>query len=227
MDEDEARSWLEKHCNVSRETWRQLEAYTTLLLAESEQQNLIAASTREQIWARHIVDSAQLLLLAPQVSAQENENTLPPLWIDLGSGAGLPGMVVAILSGYDVLMIEMRRKRAEFLNHVILSLGLANAQVFCGKTERAETAHPAAVISARAYAPIERLIPSALHLADFSTIWLLPKGQNHQNELAIAERLWHCEASTQQSVTAADSAILRLSHVRRHGVKFGKAGGKA
>ena len=63
MDEDEARSWLEKHCNVSRETWRQLEAYTTLLLAESEQQNLIAASTREQIWARHIAVSYTHLTL--------------------------------------------------------------------------------------------------------------------------------------------------------------------
>lgn len=225
MTEDEARAWLQAQFDVSRETWARLETYAAMLLEESERQNLIADSTWKNLWTRHIVDSAQLLLHAPRVGEEQRA-----LWIDLGSGAGLPGLVVAILSGYDVLMIEMRRKRAEFLEEVVAALGLGNARVFCGKTERAQMARPAAVISARAYAPIERLIPSALHLTDFSTIWLLPKGQNHQNELAIAQRLWQCDVSAEQSVTAPDSAILRLSHVqhqRRHGVKTGKAGGRA
>lgn len=219
MTEDEARAWLEASFDVPRETWEQLEGYVALLLEESGQQNLIADSTRDQVWARHIVDSAQLLKLAPAESSGG-------LWVDLGSGAGLPGVVVAILSGYAVLMIEMRKKRAEFLETVSARLGLAKARVFCGKVERAEISQPAAVISARAYAPMERLIPSAQHLTGFSTIWLLPKGQNYQNELAQAQSLWHCEASIEPSITAPDSAILRLSHVqRRHGVR--KAGGKA
>ncbi len=224
MTEDEARSWLHATFDVSRETWDQLEAYVTMLLTESTQQNLIAESTYDHVWARHIVDSAQLLTLAPP--AKNNES----LWVDLGSGAGLPGVIVAILSGYSVLMIEMRRKRVEFLQSVIDRLALSNARVFLGKVERAEITHPAAVISARAYAPMERLIPSAHHLTDFSTIWLLPKGQNHQNELAIAQQLWHCDASTEQSITAPDSAILKLTDVRRrHDAKKGirKAGGKA
>lgn len=224
MTEDEARIWLRSTFNVSRETWDRLEAYVEMLLAESMHQNLIAESTYDQVWARHIVDSAQLLTLAPASERGEGQ------WVDLGSGAGLPGVVVAILSGYSVLMIEMRRKRVEFLQSVIDRLGLGNARVFAGKVERAEIARLAAVISARAYAPMERLIPSAHHLTDFSTIWLLPKGQNHQNELAIAQRLWHCEASTEQSITAPDSAILKLGNVRRrHDAKKGirKAGGKA
>ncbi len=222
MTEEEARVWLQNKFNVSRETMVRLESYVRLLLDEGERQNLIAESTREQVWARHIVDSAQLLLHAPQGQPEAK-------WIDLGSGAGLPGVIIAILSDYQVIMIEMRRKRVEFLESVRDALGLANAAVFCGKAERAETPAPAKVISARAYAPMERLIPSALHLANFSTTWLLPKGQNHQNELAIVQRLWHCEASAEPSVTAPDSAILRLRHVQtlRRGAKTGKAGGRA
>lgn len=224
MTEDEARSWLRQQFDVSRETWAMLERYVAMLLEEGKQQNLIADSTRGEVWARHVVDSAQLLLYAPPARTEA-------LWIDLGSGAGLPGVIIAILSGYDVLMIEMRRKRAEFLETVVDVLALKNARVFCGKAERAEARHPAAaIISARAFAPMERLIPSAQHLADFSTVWLLPKGQNHQNELAIVQRLWQCDASAEPSITAADSAIVRVSHVRqqgRHGVKTGKAGGRA
>jgi 16S rRNA (guanine527-N7)-methyltransferase len=224
--EDEARSWLHSTFDVSRETWDRLQAYVVMLLEESAQQNLIAESTYEHVWARHVVDSAQLLTLAPVVKAEEAAS-----WVDLGSGAGLPGVVVAILSGYSVLMIEMRRKRVEFLQSVISRLGLTNARVFLGKVERAEITHPASIISARAYAPMERLIPSAHHLTDFSTIWLLPKGQNYQNELGIAQQLWHCEANVEQSITAPDSAILKLTGVcrrrteKRRSVR--KAGGKA
>lgn len=220
MTEEEARAWLRSTFDVSRETWERLEEYVALLLAESKAQNLIAQSTWEHVWSRHIVDSAQLLALAPPPDSDAD------LWVDLGSGAGLPGVVVAILSGYSVLMIEMRKKRVEFLESVIARLGLDNARVHLGKVERAEISAPARVISARAYAPMERLVASAHHLADFSTIWLLPKGQNHQNELAIAQRLWHCDASVEQSLTASDSAIVRLAAVRTR--KNGrKAGGKA
>lgn len=75
---------------VSRETWEKLDGYVQILLSEMDQQNLIAESTRDHVWARHIADSAQLLTLAD--SAGEG------LWIDLGSGAGLPAIVIAILS---------------------------------------------------------------------------------------------------------------------------------
>jgi 16S rRNA (guanine527-N7)-methyltransferase len=94
MSEDEAKVWLQTQFNVSRETMARLEGYVTLLLDEGERQNLIADSTRKHVWARHIVDSAQLLLHAPPVHADAQ-------WIDLGSGAGLPGMIIAILSGYQ------------------------------------------------------------------------------------------------------------------------------
>ena len=109
MTEEEAIAWMRNNFDVSRETWDRLDAYVALLLEEMQHQNLIAESTRDHIWTRHIVDSAQLLKLAPP--AEENQ-----VWVDLGSGAGLPGIVVAILSGYHVYLIEMRRKRIEFIS---------------------------------------------------------------------------------------------------------------
>tara|TARA_R110000782_G_scaffold268689_1_gene365539 strand:+ start:71426 stop:72061 length:636 start_codon:yes stop_codon:yes gene_type:complete len=211
MTEEEACDWLDRHFDVPRETWGRLERYVEMLLAESDRQNLIAASTRNHVWSRHIVDSAQLLLHVPEAQGKR-------IWVDLGAGAGLPGMVVALLSGYHVAMIEMRRKRVAFLQDVIEALGLSDASAIFGKVERVkaeEVGGIAAVISARAYAPMERLIPSARHLTDSKTIWMLPKGQNYQNELEIARRLWHSEAHIEQSVTAPDSAILMLGHGKK------------
>jgi hypothetical protein len=128
VTEEEARAWLQSTFDVSRETWGRLERFVELLLAESRNQNLIAESTQSQVWARHIVDSAQLLPLAGRADGEGNG-----LWVDLGAGAGLPGIVVAILSERPLQMIEMRRKRVEFLEAVIAELGLGNAQVVCGK----------------------------------------------------------------------------------------------
>lgn len=208
MTEDEAKAWLHSRFDVPRETWDRLDRYVAMLLDEMGRQNLIAESTREHIWARHIVDSAQLLTLIPTATPGAS-------WIDLGSGAGLPGMVVAILSGYRVTMIEMRRKRIDFLTQVVEALDLDNARVFGGKAEQARLDAPASVISARAYAPMEKLIASAVHLADFSTVWVLPKGQNYKNELDIAGALWHSDARVETSLTAPESAILVLTQVRQ------------
>lgn len=205
MTEDEARAWLDGRFDVSRETWERLEGYVAILLREMEQQNLIAESTRPHIWARHIVDSAQLIPLAERAGEGQ--------WIDLGSGAGLPGIVVAILTDRPVLMVESRRKRIDFLNDVIGELGLAQASVFGGRVETVPITQ-AAVISARAYAPLPRLLDSAIHLSDEKTIWVLPKGRNAQNELEAASRSWQGAFHVERSVTDADSAIIVAQAVR-------------
>jgi 16S rRNA (guanine527-N7)-methyltransferase len=198
VTEDEARAWLDRHCSVSRETWKRLEAYIVLLFAGMAKQNLIAESTRDQVWARHIVDSAQLLPLA--LSA-------PGPWMDLGSGAGLPGIIVAILTDRPVTLVESRRKRIDFLAHVADTLHLNNVTLFGGRVE-AVPACAAAVISARAYAPLPRLLASAVHLADEKTLWLLPKGRNAQNELEAARPAWQGVFHVEQSVTDPDSAVI-------------------
>src|SRR5262249_54865598 len=113
---------------VSRETFEKLKTYSALLKEESSRQNLVSASTLDQLWDRHILDSAQLVRFEPHLGSS---------WADVGSGAGLPGIVIAILVEGPVLLIEPRRLRAEFLHKLCASLEL-NATVHAGKAERAE-----------------------------------------------------------------------------------------
>ncbi|HUD94321.1 16S rRNA (guanine(527)-N(7))-methyltransferase RsmG [Sphingobium sp.] len=213
MTEEEARAWLEAQFDVPRETWDRLERYVAILLSAMEEQNLIAESTRPHIWARHIVDSAQLMLHAR--NAGEGE------WLDLGAGAGLPGIVVACLSDRSLTMVESRRKRIDFLNEVIAELGLVRARVYGGRVETVP-ATQAAVISARAYAPLPKLLGSALHLSDKKTIWVLPKGRNAQNELEAARPSWQGVFHVEPSVTDADSAIIVAHSVTPAGKKKGR-----
>lgn len=214
MTEEEARGWIDAHFAVPRETWDRLERYVAILLSAMDEQNLIAESTRPHIWARHIVDSAQLLMHA--TSAGEGE------WIDLGSGAGLPGIVVACLSDRPVLMVESRRKRIDFLNDAIVHVGVANARVFGGRVESVP-ATAAAVISARAYAPLPKLFSSALHLSDKNTLWVLPKGRNAQNELEAARPTWQAKAKVEPSVTDGESAIIVARAVQPVARRKGRA----
>ncbi|MBO9670500.1 MAG: 16S rRNA (guanine(527)-N(7))-methyltransferase RsmG [Sphingobium sp.] len=202
MTEDEARAWLDSRGWWQGEAGERLRAYAALLLDEADRQNLISAASRDQLWARHIVDSAQLL---PMAKGAEG------LWVDLGTGAGLPGIVIACLRQSPILMIEARPLRVTFLQRCIDVLGLAHAQVRGDKVERVQLDQPAAVISARAFAPMDRLLASAAHFTDSSTIWLLPKGRNAQNELEIAQRDWQASFHVEQSITDPESAIVTLT----------------
>lgn len=210
MTEDEARAWLGSHFDVSRETWAMLERFVALLLDEADRQNLISASTRDHVWARHIVDSAQLLLHIEGVSAEGE-------WVDLGAGAGLPGIVIAILRQAPTTLIEMRKGRVAFLEHVIADLNLGHARVLGQKVEAVKLDQPAAVISARAYAPLAKLFLTAFHLADQHTLWILPKGQSGQNELEAVRQHWQGVFHVKQSVTNPDSSIILAQQLRKKG----------
>jgi len=208
MTEDEARTWLTETLDVPRETMEMLERYVALLLDEATRQNLIADSTRENIWARHIVDSAQLLALA--------DDAPTGLWIDLGAGAGLPGLVVAALSERPVLLIESRRKRVEFLNTAVSTMGVSHrVKVEGRRVETLPDGTAAAVISARAFAPLDRLFTVAHRFSRSGTVWLLPKGRSAQSELEVARGAWQGVFHVKQSVTDADSAIIVARNVRR------------
>src|SRR5690348_10003751 len=113
---------------VSRETLEKLEAYVALLREENGRQNLVSAATLEQAWERHIFDSAQLV---------RYESCPGAAWVDVGSGAGLPGIVIACLVEGPVTLIEPRRLRAEFLHKACESLQL-RASVLCARAERVE-----------------------------------------------------------------------------------------
>lgn len=200
MTEEEARGWVRDRFGVSRET--QLEAFAALLREESDQQNLIAPSTLGQIWTRHIVDSAQLLSKAPEKG----------LWLDIGSGAGLPGMVIAILRDEPTELVEPRKLRTDFLARAVAALELRNVSIHMAKIER--TTGPAAVISARAVASLDALFRIAAHRSTSSTVWMLPKGRNAHSEVEEARRKWHGSFHVEPSITAPDSLIVVAREVR-------------
>lgn len=218
MTEEEAQAWLDSHGWWAGEEGDRLRRYAAMLLEEADQQNLISTASRSELWARHIVDSAQLLPLAPTEGSAS-------VWVDLGTGAGLPGMVIACLRPGPIIMIEARPLRTNFLQRCVDALGLPNARVVADKVERVQLEEPAAVISARAYAPLDRLIASAAHLANSSTTWLLPKGRNAEKELAIARRDWQAVFHVEQSVTDRESAVVTMTGLEKR-VERAKAGPK-
>ena len=188
---------------VSRETVDRLTAYVKLLRAAAREHNLIAHSTLDSLWDRHIIDSAQLIRLAPDASGS---------WVDVGSGAGLPGLVLALLTDGPVTLVEPRRLRAEFLRGAVGELGLEErVTVVQSKAEQAAGAFD--VITARAVAPLPKLLQAAHHLSHSGTVWLLPKGRSAKSELAEARRSWQCSARTEASCTDPQATILVLSKV--------------
>lgn len=206
MTEDEAQDWLRTEFNVSRETHDKLARYRELVLEGAETQNLIALSTFDVFWTRHIADSAQLLPLA--ANAPDGD------WLDLGAGAGMPGIVIAILSNRPVHLVEERRGRVAFLNRVIEELDLPHATVFGCKVQALRHA-PAAVISARAFAPLPKLFELAHSFSTQKTVWLLPKGRSARDELANAQHNWQGTFHVKPSLTDSDAAILVATGVRK------------
>ena len=204
MTEDEARRWIAAH--VPRETEAQLARFTELLLAEMPRQNLIAASTTDQLWARHIVDSAQLLALAPDSARR---------WIDLGAGAGFPGIVVALArSDIEMTLVESRRKRIDFLRHVVEQLGIGARVTVAGRRlEMLESAEQD-VISARAFAPLDRLLPLAHRFSHAGTCWLLPKGRSAASELEAVTASWQGRFRIVPSLTDPEAAIITATQVQ-------------
>jgi len=192
---------------VSRETFGLLQRYCDLLRAEAGRQNLVSRSTLESLWTRHVLDSAQLVRFEPKPGAS---------WADVGSGAGLPGIVIAALVAGPVMLIEPRRLRAQFLERAITELGLAErVSLAAMKAER--VAGRFDVITARAVAPLDQLLQLSTHLSTRKSMWVLPKGRTAQSELAEARRNWQCDVRSVPSLTDPESEILLLRDVKRRG----------
>jgi len=187
---------------VSRETFEKLETYSALLREEAQHQNLVSAGTLHQLWDRHILDSAQLVRFEPRSGAS---------WADIGSGAGLPGIVIACLVDGPVTLVEPRRLRADFLHKVCESLRI-KAAVFPGKAERAEGKYD--VITGRAVAGLGQFLKISAHLSTTNSLWVLPKGRSAVAELAEAQQAWQGAFHVEQSVTDADSHIVVATGVR-------------
>ena len=187
---------------VSRETLGRLETFAELLAEENQRQNLIGQTTEREMWTRHILDSAQLVPLVPR-----NSGSL----VDIGSGAGLPGVVISCFNPCPVTLLEPRRLRAEFLSRVVDTLGLS-AVVACAKAGGLTGQYD--VISARAVASLHRLLGLAQHLSHDRTTWILPKGRNAKSELEQASRNWHCHVEAVPSRTSPESTIFVITNVK-------------
>lgn len=197
MDEAEARHWLKEELGVSRETIARLDACASFLREENANQNLVSAATLDSLWARHIVDSAQLLPLAKDRQGA---------WLDLGSGAGFPGLIVAALRPKPVTLVESRRLRVEFLRRAAALLG-AEPEIIAADIRRVP-ARPFAVISARAFAPLPRLLDLAIRFSTENTLWLLPKGRKAKSELEAVRGAWQGDFRLEPSLTDADAQII-------------------
>lgn len=206
MTEEEAKAWIAAH--VPRGTWLLLSRFVELLLAESRRQNLISPASQDHVWSRHIVDSAQLCAHAPAGR-----------WLDIGSGAGFPGLVGSIVSVRRVTLVEPRARRAAFLADTAHALGLGDRiEVVQDRVERLD--RPAFdVISARAVAPLAELFAAAGGLATSATVWLLPKGRTAATELEATRASWQGTFRMLPSITDPESAIIVASHVRRRSAR--------
>jgi 16S rRNA (guanine527-N7)-methyltransferase len=143
--EAEARDWFAKALGCNETTIGKLDHLVLLLREENARQNLVSAASLESVWLRHLADSAQLLVVPRETPSGP--------WLDLGSGAGFPGLVVALCRpDIEVILVENRKKRSAWLEAAMAKLGIANASVAGASLQSIETMS-ATTISARAFAP--------------------------------------------------------------------------
>ncbi len=214
--------------NVSRETLSILKTYAELLTAWQARMNLVGPSTLSDIWRRHFLDSAQLYPLLP---ANDPGSARKLKIFDLGSGAGFPGLVLAVLARHDkryeggrplrVNLVESDRKKAAFLAEAARAVGFTpdddSRTAIRIRAERAEAIEPqvADVVTARALAPLERLLPLMARFADDKTVLLVPKGERADAELQGAASDWTMEVDRVPSRSDGRGTILVLRGLAR------------
>ena len=190
--------------DISRETSEALDRFAALLLRWNRTVNLIARKDEQRLWERHIADSLQLATLMQPG---------PGRAIDLGSGAGFPGLVLAIATGVPFDLIEADQRKAAFLREAA-RITSASVQVHPIRIETARIA-PAALITARALAPLPKLLDLAAPMLATEGICLFLKGANAQAELTEAASQWHMQVEILPSQTAPEACILRISNLSR------------
>ena len=190
--------------DVSRETLARLTTYVALLERWQNSVNLVGKGTLNDIWRRHILDSAQLYNLLPSPFGRV---------VDLGSGAGFPGMVLAIMGATDVELIEANTRKCGFLREVAR---VTNTQVIINN-DRIEGGAPriADVVTARALAPLPRLLGYAKTYVGPETICLFLKGRRLHQELTDARKTWKMGITTITSLSDAGGSVLHLRKLSR------------
>lgn len=196
-DEATARRYIETLSTA--DAVAKLREFEEALRAENELQNLVARGSLGTIWQRHFADSAQLL--------QHAEGGTGP-WLDIGTGAGFPGLVIAILRPQmRVILVESRTRRVAWLDRQIRQLGLPRCTII-GKRLEAVEDFEAEVISARAFAPLPRLVSLSARFSTARTRWVLPKGRSAAQEASLLQRGVRAMFHVERSLTDPEAGII-------------------
>lgn len=192
--------------DVPRETLGQLDSYAALLADWQSRMNLVGPSTLPLIWERHFTDSAQLLPLSGHGKS----------WLDIGAGAGFPGLVVAILDPEaSITLVESVGKKCRFLSEVVETLGLQRRAIIENRRIETLPRQKFDIVTARALANLYQLFDWGLAYAGSGTKWILPKGMRVMEEIEFAERGFSFDRTLVPSITDVDARIVVASGVKR------------
>lgn len=197
---------FQSRSGVSRETVDRLLALERLLNKWNPRINLVSRTTLDQFWSRHVLDSWQLVPLVPQDAGT---------WVDLGSGGGFPGLVVAATHGAAVTLVESDARKCAFLREAAREMGL-NIRI---RNARLETVQDlkADIVSARALAPLPVLLDWAAPFMRADSIGVFLKGQDVESELTEATKCWKFACESHESLSDSAGSVLLLRGLERHG----------
>ncbi len=197
-----------KTCTVSRETLERFSVLVGCVYEWQRKTNLVSPGTLDMIWTRHIIDSLQCVAICPDARR----------WVDLGSGGGFPGLVVAAVlaeqEGAVVQLVESNLKKAAFLRQTSRKMGvdvIVHAERVESVTEQLKEVD---VITARAFAPLYRLLEYAAPLISAGSTGLFHKGRGYESELKECVGLWEFDLVNHPSVVSDDSTLLEISNLR-------------
>lgn len=181
-----------------------IDRFAALLIEENANQNLIARGTVTEIWSRHLLDAAQLIAFA-----RPGDRT----WLDIGTGPGLPGIVLAATGRWAMTLVETRARRVDFLHQVVERCDLRDTKVVQADARKLRGTFD--LITARAVASVADLLAIGAPLTNKMTRYILPKGRGAVSDVENAQRDWHGVFHVEQSITAPDSGIVLIDRATR------------
>lgn len=195
--------------NVSRETLQRLEVYAALLVKWQARINLVGPATLPDLWRRHFLDSAQLLAVNSRPGAGGVTG------IDLGSGAGFPGLVLAIMTDWQVHLIDSDQRKCAFLRQVALDCGVLDRVTIHARRIEQVSGIAADVVTARACAPLDVLLGLAAPFVAETGACLFLKGAQAEEELTQARQHWTMRVATRGSISDPGGKILAITQFQR------------
>ena len=198
--------FFKNQINPNEDTTFKLKKFVNMLREHQKNLNLIGKSTIPNIWTRHILDSAQIEKILPK----ENDNYIT---VDVGTGAGFPGMVLAVMGRRDLLLCDKSTKKNIFLNAVAKECNL-KVKMYNERLENLRASNIRTIIS-RAFSPLKSFILKVRHCLCYDTTLVLHKGKTHMKEIIEAKSLFYFNYKCYESVTNSDAKILKIDNIKR------------